>query len=153
MEKTRKEFRLKDTTIEALNKIKESYGLPNTTAALEKAVEEFPTTDDFAKNLAKEVALLLNKPLTRIRLGVNNADRNSEVILLLLNTLLSYSGYRSFATEETPQLTAAKNKVADKINVFRKKKLEREKIKKEKPTLPQDIEIEEIDWGDADGDS
>lgn len=153
MAKTRKEFRLNYTTIETLNKIKESYGLPSTTAALEKVVENFSSTDDFAKRIAKEVALLLNKPLTRIRLGTNNADRNSEVTLLLLNSLLSYSGYKSFVTEETPQLIAAKNKVADKINVFRKKKLEREKTKKEKPTLLQDIEIEEINWGDVDGDS
>lgn len=149
MGKTRKEFRLKDTTIEALNKIKESYGLPNTTAALEKAVEEFPATDDFAKKLAKEVALLLNKPLTRIRLGVNNADKNSEVILLLLNTLLSYSGYKSLAAEDTPQLIAAKVKVSEKINTFRKKKLEREREKKQKSTLSIDTEkaeLDEMDW-------
>lgn len=149
MGKTRKEFRLKDTTIEALNKIKESYGLPNTTAALEKAVEEFPATDDFAKKLAKEVALLLNKPLTRIRLGVNNADKNSEVILLLLNTLLSYSGYKSLAAEDTPQLIAAKVKVSEKINTFRKKKLEREREKKQKSTLSIDtekVELDEMDW-------
>lgn len=149
MGKTRKEFRLKDTTIEALNKIKESYGLPNTTAALEKAVEEFPATDDFAKKLAKEVALLLNKPLTRIRLGVNNADKNSEVILLLLNTLLSYSGYKSLSVEDTPQLIAAKVKVSEKINTFRKKKLEREREKKQKSTLSIDTEkaeLDEIDW-------
>lgn len=159
MAKKRKEFHLENETLEYLKEMQEAYNFSNASKTLEKIIEEHRdknasiNIDDFSKKLAKEVALLLNKPLTRIRLGTNNADRNSEVTLLLLNSLLSYSGYKSFVTEETPQLIAAKNKVADKINVFRKKKLEREKTKKEKPTLLQDIEIEEINWGDVDGDS
>lgn len=154
MAKIRKAFRLEDATIKYVDQIKEAYALSDATKALEKIIEEHRNkdlvnaTDDFCKKLSKEVALLLNKPLTRIRLGVNNADRNSEVILLLLNALISYTGYQSLPTQETLQLTAAKNEVAERINVFRKKKLEREKRKKEKAKpLP---DIEEIDWGDVD---
>lgn len=65
----------------------------------------------------------LSKTLTRIRLGTNNADRNSEVILLALNQLLACSTFKAYVEKETPQMTMAKGIVKERIENFRQKKI------------------------------
>jgi Mg2+ and Co2+ transporter CorA len=70
------------------------------TAALSQIIREhqhrndIPPAEFFAKEMAKQIAEELKTPLTRIRLGVNNADRNSDILLLLVNNLLAYLSYR-----------------------------------------------------------
>jgi hypothetical protein len=70
--------------------------------------------------------------LTRIRLGVNNADRNSDILLLLVNTLLAYSSYQTLFVEDTPQLAKARQIEKDRIANFRQKKLDAAKKKMQK---------------------
>ncbi|WP_283606918.1 MULTISPECIES: hypothetical protein [Faecalispora] len=129
--KKRKEFLLDESTLEYLQRYRDEKHLPSLAAALAGVVDDHkhkndvPATRVLVESLAKQVAEELKDPLTRIRLGSNNADRNSEVILLLLNSLLSYSGFKTLIDKETPQLTQARQTVKDRIANFRQKKLDK----------------------------
>lgn len=127
--KHRKNFYLDDSTIAYVGKFQDDNHLATFTAALTEIVQEHQHRNDISaskvlvEELSKQVAKELENPLTRIRLGVNNADRNSDIILMLVNTLLSYSSYKTLVTEETPQLIRAKEIEKERISNFRQKKL------------------------------
>ena len=120
---------LDESVIKYLQQVQEKNDLPSLAAALTKVIREHehrndvPATKVLVDALSKGVAEELKDTLTRIRLGTNNADRNSDVILLLLNTLLSYSNYKSLIAKDTPQLTEAKQIVKDRISHYRQKRL------------------------------
>lgn len=128
--KRRKEFLLDESTIALIEKFRDERHLQTLTAALTAIVEEHahqndvPATQYFIEELSKQIAKQLNAALTRIRLGVNNADRNSDIIIMLLNTLLSYSPYKTLVTEATPQLVRAQEIEKERIAHFRQKKLD-----------------------------
>lgn len=127
--KHRKEFLLDESTISYLKKYQDEKHLSSLAAALAGIVDDHRHKNDISatkvlvNSLAKQVAEELKDPLTRIRLGSNNADRNSEIILLLLNTLLSYSGFKSLLEKDTPQLAEARKIVKERISNYRQKKL------------------------------
>jgi hypothetical protein len=128
--KRRKEFLLDESTIALIEKFRDERHLQTLTAALTEIVEEHahqndvPATQYFIEELSKQIAKQLNAALTRIRLGVNNADRNSDIIIMLLNTLLSYSPYKTLVTEATHQLVRAQEIEKERIAHFRQKKLD-----------------------------
>jgi hypothetical protein len=136
--KKRKEFLLDESTIAVLERYQETHKLRTLTEALTKIIDEYKhrndidTTDIVIKEIAKQVAEELSDTLTRIRLGANNADRNSDIILMLLNTLLSYQPLSTLITEETPQFTKARQIEKDRIAHFRQKKIDKEKKKAER---------------------
>lgn len=134
--KYRKNFYLDTSTIEYVEKFQDEHHISTFTAALTEIIEEHKHRNDISatkvliEELSKGVAKELNAPLTRIRLGVNNADRNSDVIVLLLNTLIGYSPYKTFFAEDTEQLKQAKQIVKDRIANYRQKKLDASHKKK-----------------------
>lgn len=148
--KHRKNFYLDDSTIEYIEKYRDACNLPTFTAALSAIVLEHrhksdvPATKILISELSKQVVKDLNPVLTRIRLGINNADRNSDIILMLLNTILSYSSYSTLVTEDTPQLLRAKEIEKERIANFRQKKLnaptkaESNSVQLEELTIPED---------------
>lgn len=146
--KHRKNFYLDDSTISYIEKFQDEKHLPTFTAALAEIIQEHqhksdvPATKVLVEELSKQVAKELDSSLTRIRLGVNNADRNSDIILMLLNTLLSYSSYKTLVTEETPQLVRAKEIEKERIANFRQKKLNAPPQKEKNPENgPSDQEL------------
>ncbi len=120
MDRIRKEILFDQESMDYLKEYQKKLKISNTSAAVRTIIMEHQKREK--KDLDD-----LNKTLTRIRLGSNNADRNSEVILLLLNSLLAYSGMKSLAPQETPQLMEAKKIVQKRIEGFRTRKLERKK--------------------------
>lgn len=132
-------FRLEEETFSALKEVKEEQHLSSTTQAVEWLAREYHqqktliVSEQLCGEIAKSVSKELNKTLTRIRLGTNTADRNSKVILLLLNTLLAYSKMNSLIPEDTPQLIQAKELVKKEIERYRILKLERENNQNNKP--------------------
>ncbi len=129
--KHRKEFLLDESTISYLQKYQDEKHLSSLAAALAGIVDDHKHKNDITatkllvNSLAKQVAEELKDPLTRIRLGSNNADRNSEVILLLINTLLSYSGFKSLLEKDTPQLAEARRIVKERIANYRQRKIDK----------------------------
>ena len=142
--KHRKEFLLDESTISYLQKYQDEKHLSSLAAALAGIVDDHKHKNDIAatkllvNSLAKQVAEELKDPLTRIRLGSNNADRNSEVILLLLNTLLSYSGFKSLLEKDTPQLAEARKIIKERISNYRQKKLNKEESTQPDQTILDD---------------
>ena len=130
--KRKKTLYLDDTTIDYIKKFSDDVHAPSFSAALATVVDEYKHRDDIdatdyvIKKIAAEVVEMLNNKLTRIRLGVNNADRNSDIIIMLLNTLLGYQEYDTLLTDDTPQLEKAKAIEKEKISSFRQKKIDRE---------------------------
>lgn len=128
--KRRKNFYLDESTITYVEKFKDVNHCSNFTAALEQIIQEHQHRNDvqaskiLVEQLAKQVAKELDPALTRIRLGANNADRNSDIILLMLNTLMGYQPYKTFIPDDTPQLAQAKALEKDRIANFRQKKLD-----------------------------
>ncbi|WBY63689.1 hypothetical protein [Thermocaproicibacter melissae] len=148
--KQRKEFLLDKSTIAYLEKYRDEHHLQTMTAALTKIIDEhrhrndIDTTEIIIQHIAKRVGELLDDKLTRIRLGVNNADRNSDIIIMLLNTLLGYQELTSLITEDTPQLKRAKEIEKERIENFREKKLDREtkKANKTPEIIPDELIME-----------
>lgn len=143
--KHRKEFLLDESTIAYLDKYKDEKHCQSLTAALTGIVNEhrhrnnIDTTAVVIQQIAEKVTDLLSDKLTRLRLGVNNADRNSDIIILLLNTLLGYQELSTLITEDTPQLQKAKEIEKERIKNFRERKLDREAKKAQKmPDIIQD---------------
>ena len=144
--KRRKNFYLDDSTITYVEKYKDANHCSNFTAALEKIISEHQHRNDvqaskiLVEQLAKQVAKELDPALTRIRLGANNADRNSDIILMMVNTLMGYQPYKTFIRDDTPQLTQAKALEKDRIANFRQKKLDAKAKKEEKDKLDASFE-------------
>ena len=137
--KRRKEFLLDESTLTYLEKYRDEKHCQTMAAALAGIVDDhrhrndIDTTSVVIQQIAEKVTELLSDKLTRLRLGVNNADRNSDIIVMLLNTLLGYQELSSLITEETPQLQKARAIEKERIKNFREKKLDREAKKKERP--------------------
>lgn len=150
--KKRKNFRLDDSTVTILEQYRDEKHLRSLTEALEAIVDEhkhrsdIPATKVLMEGIAKQVAEELSDTLTRIRLGANNADRNSDIILMLLNTLCSYSDYKTLISEETPQLVKAREIEKDRIAHFRQRKIDRSKneAKKKSDSSHEIISDDEI---------
>ena len=151
--KRRKEFLLDESTIAYLEKYRDEKHCQTMAAALVEIVDDhrhrndIDTTSVVIQQMAEKVTELLSDKLTRLRLGVNNADRNSDIIVMLLNTLLAYQELSSLITEETPQLQKARAIEKERIKNFREKKLDREAKKKERPAevLPTFIDDDLIE--------
>lgn len=131
--KKRKNLYYSQDTIDYVERYQIEHHLESFTSAVESIIGEnrnrskIDTTPVVIHEIAKQIAAELADTLTRIRLGANNADRNSDIILMLLNTLLSYQPLETLITEETPQLAKARQVEKDRIAHFRQKKLDREK--------------------------
>ena len=128
--KRRKEFLLDESTIRYMEQYKDERHIGSLAGAFAGIVEDHrhkndvPATKYLVDELSSQVVEKLSDVLTRIRLGTNNSDRNSEIILLLLNTLLSYSSYNSLIEKDTPQLAAARKIVKDRIAYYRQRRLD-----------------------------
>lgn len=141
--KHRKEFLLDESTLAYLEKYRDEKHCKTMTAALAGIVDDYrhrnniDTTAVVIQQIAEKVTELLSDKLTRLRLGINNADRNSDIIVMLLNTLLGYQELSTLLTEDTPQLQKAKEIEKERIKNFRERKLDREAKKKERSAIMQ----------------
>ncbi|MEG1427799.1 MAG: hypothetical protein RSC76_08945 [Oscillospiraceae bacterium] len=138
-----KNYRLDDHAIAYISNYQEEHFCPTQTDALTQIILEHEATftdhsaeiwQQQAERISEQVILYLQtelklpETLTRIRLGTNNADRNSEIILLLLNSLLEYSGHFALIEPDTPQMKDAREVVSERIENYRQKALERKKL-------------------------
>ncbi|HEX3018089.1 MAG TPA: hypothetical protein VHP31_09605 [Caproicibacter sp.] len=134
----RKNFYFEESSLEYIEKYRSEHHLPNFTAALTEIIEDhkhrndIPATKILIEGIAKQVADELSDTLTRIRLGANNADRNSDIIIMLLNTLIASQGFGTFFEDDTPQLVRAREKEKERIATFRQKRLDGAKAKADK---------------------
>lgn len=148
--KARKNLYYDKSTLDYIQQYQDEHHLPTMTSAIASIVDDhrhrndIDTTSVVIQQIAEKVTELLSDKLTRLRLGVNNADRNSDIIIMLLNTLLGYQELSSLITEDTPQLQKAKEIEKDRIKNFRERKLDREAKKADKlpDIIPDDLILE-----------
>ena len=127
----RKEFRLSDVELNYLQEYAETHNCTSTTA-LKKIIKqhsessENQTTKFLAKEIADSVCENLDNLLTRLRLGVNNADKNSQIIIELLNSIYAQNpdyfiiNLKQKATQEAEEI------VRKRIENFRVKRLDKQ---------------------------
>ncbi|WP_022795074.1 hypothetical protein [Marinococcus halotolerans] len=83
-------------------------------------------TDQINQKIEKE----MNKHFKRIQLGVNNTDRNSQVLLELMNGFMINNDVTHIMTTsdyESPTLATAKEEVNERIAHLQQRKAEHEK--------------------------
>ena len=81
--------------------------------------------NEFADLVAKKIAAEYENLFTRMRLGINTADRNSQVILEILNSIVFSLGVeKAFDTEvmQTDVVRDSKQIVKDRIARYKELK-------------------------------
>jgi hypothetical protein len=135
--KTRKNLYIEADTVHYLEVYAKeksiSVGKALDSIVTEHAREKERTThfivDTIVKRVTESIHNEIKNDLTRIRLGTNTADKNSQILIELLNTLLIEQNLETcISTEEFKGfvLRQAEEIVTDRIKRFRTKKLEKD---------------------------
>lgn len=78
-----------------------------------------------SENIAKEISKGVKKEVSRILLGVNNTDRNTQVLIELINGMMINNNQKSILTTEEVEaegLVSAREKVAADIKNQKQKR-------------------------------
>ena len=127
----RKHFSLSEEAIQKINEIKEKNQLSSESKTIEFIVNKFNNNDliqDFLNAFDEKYGNLF----TRMRLGVNSADKHNQIIIELLNTLFFVKGINELQSTEKIKvipLKAAESVVTERITRFREINLEKSKKK------------------------
>lgn len=119
-----KHIKLSEDANEILLKIQEEKGFTSVNRTLEYIITDYENNRDIAKAVSESVSENLSKVLTRIRLGTNTADINSQIIIELLNAIIYQFNVAPMTTgfEETVAVTVSRQEVKDRIAVLKQKK-------------------------------
>lgn len=130
-------FWLSDEAIQYLDNFKTEQGLPSRKAALEKIIlthkNQPAQTDQLAHTVVQALEDKYKNMFTRIRLGTNTADINSQVIIEILNSMLISLniGDKSYMTRTLKSDTVARSEqeIKDKIAYYKQLNDEKKKAK------------------------
>lgn len=125
--KKRYNITLEDETITFLDKIKKVKKFTSRSQAIDYIVSNYQNLEnnEFADLVAKKIAAEYENLFTRMRLGINTADRNSQVILEILNSIVFSLGVdKAFDTEvmQTDVVRDSKQIVKDRIARYKELK-------------------------------
>ncbi|MDY6226518.1 MAG: hypothetical protein SPH93_02380 [Clostridium sp.] len=129
MTRKRKEFKLTEKNLEYIEEVKEKNNLKYSSEALELIIREHKVNSDITIEatvslIAKEVAELIRPDIKGIKKSSNSSDRNSQVIIELLNGFCVINSYGRLATREddfAPAVKKAEDFIDTKIEKeFRK---------------------------------
>lgn len=127
-----KNYRLKKETIDYIEKVAKDKNISRQAAVDFIADEHKKSNKTSVMLVAEAIGEYLRKDLVRIRLGTNNADKNSQILIELLNHLFIANDYKSCITTsqfKADGLRDAEKEVKERIEHFRMMKLEKEKYK------------------------
>ncbi|PEZ02511.1 hypothetical protein CN326_20030 [Bacillus sp. AFS018417] len=82
--------------------------------------------------VSKNLHDVLKNELTKIRLGSNNADRNTQILIELMNGLLFHQGVQNIISTEVEEMEGvktAKQVVGNRISHSRQKRIDHEASK------------------------
>lgn len=127
------------STEDYINDYMEEHGIRYTGEAMGRICKEH----DAAKNtewslnyitevVSKNLHDVLKSELTKIRLGANSADRNTQILIELLNGYFFLEGVDSLITtdkQEMGSVKIAKEVVAERISHARQKRIDHEASK------------------------
>lgn len=126
-------------TEDYINDYMEEHGIRYTGEAMGRICKEHEAakTTEWSLNYVTEVVSknlhdVLKSELTKIRLGANSADRNTQILIELLNGYFFLEGVDSLITtdkQEMGSVKIAKEVVAERISNARQKRLDHEASK------------------------
>ena len=129
MSRIKKMFVISESNLEYIEEVKEKNNLKYNSEALELIIREHKVNSDITIEatvslIAKEVAELIRPDIKGIKKSSNSTDRNSQVIIELLNGFCVVKQYGRLATREdnfAPAVKKAEDFIDDKIGKeFRK---------------------------------
>jgi hypothetical protein len=126
-----KNFYIKQGTIKQIEEYASEHGMYRGDVIEEMAKVFFKGKgNSHVDDIAAAVYARLNKDLVRIRLGTNNADKNSQILIELLNVLAIHHDLKtSFATDvdehKSGALRKAEADVQSRIDHYKQRKDDR----------------------------
>ena len=114
-----------------IKRLKQENGLPSVNSTIAKIIDDHrqqSQTVNQSEIISEIVAKRLAEELKSLKFGINSADKNSQIALLLLNQLLLYNDAKFYSLRISSQLTEATKIVEDKIQSMRTKKLNRNRF-------------------------
>lgn len=124
MDRIQKHINLSREAEQVLNDLKAERGFSSMNQTLEYMIMDYNKNRDIAAAVSRQVTEDLSKVLTRIRLGTNVADRNSQIILEVLNSIAYQFDVAPMTTdfEETSAVSVAKESVKNRIAKLKQRK-------------------------------
>lgn len=119
-----KHVRISPEAEKVLLDIQEEKGLRSLSGTLDYIILDYANNRNIADSVAAKVTESLSKVLTRIRLGTNTADINSQITIELLNSIVYQFGVKPMTTEfeETSAVAVCRSHVKGKIADMKQKK-------------------------------
>ena len=113
MARIRKEYKMTEKNVEYIEEVKEKNNLKYSSEALDLIIREHRqnsdiTTEAMIKIIAKEVADQIKGDMKEIKNVSNDTDRNTQILIEMINGFFVISDYRRLATTEdiiAPALT------------------------------------------------
>lgn len=130
MNKEKKELTLYKENIEYIKKVKSEQGLRSMSAAVDYIIMQHrkmtdEQTDSVAEKLLSKIEEKYKNMFTRLRLGVTTADKNSQVMLEILNSIiLNLSMDKMYDTDilESNIVKESKDTVKNRIEKYKQLK-------------------------------
>ena len=132
--KNRKHFTISNEANEYIKQVRSERKIRSESEALEHIVKEHKeksdtTTEQMIKIIANEVAKELKGELTKIIKGINSADRNTQIVMEMLNGFFIKNNVGFIATSDVFKaegLELAEEAVRKRISKSRVRKLDNE---------------------------
>ena len=113
MARIRKEYKMTEKNVEYIEEVKEKNNLKYSSEALDLIIREHRqnsdiTTEAMIKIIAKEVADQIKGDMKEIKNVSNDTDRNTQILIEMINGFFVISDYRRLAITEdiiAPALT------------------------------------------------
>ncbi|RKN53295.1 hypothetical protein [Bacillus sp. S66] len=139
MSTIRRQVTMDQATEDYINDYMEEHGIRYTGKAMGRICKEHEAAKntEWSLNYVTEVVSknlhdVLKSELTKIRLGANSADRNTQILIELLNGYFFLEGVDSLITtdkQEMGSVKIAKEVVAERISHARQKRIDHEASK------------------------
>ncbi|PEL51704.1 hypothetical protein CN540_29325 [Bacillus toyonensis] len=139
MSTIRRQVTMDQETEDYINDYMEEHGIRYTGEAMGRICKEHEAAKntEWSLNYVTEVVSknlhdVLKSELTKIRLGANSADRNTQILIELLNGYFFLEGVDSLITtdkQEMGSVKIAKEVVAERISNARQKRIDHEAAK------------------------
>ena len=105
MARIRKEYKMTEKNVEYIEEVKEKNNLKYSSEALDLIIREHRqnsdiTTEAMIKIIAKEVAEQIKFDMKEIKKSSNDTDRNTQILIEMINGFFVISDYRRLATTE-----------------------------------------------------
>lgn len=135
-------FRLTKKSSDYITEYAKKHNLPQRNRVINNIIEEHASIpdqkkkrDDLIQAISQNIAKEINKEISRIRLGTNNTDRNTQILIELLNGFMFDSNVKDIITTddtETDALNTAKKTVQERIENMKQKKDDKEERRQQK---------------------